>query len=204
MQFPEAFEDELELLCEKLPFDREIFASNTPYFVRSDNVSLKCGQHGVGPYTTFKQIIESLVTCSFSHTPIHSNTEQIALYLIPWCPNLIPAREYRVFVCCDRITAISQQHLYTVYEPCDRIRDAGIITSYYDAVIKEKLAHISSYVMDIAVLEDDTAYFIEVNPFGAEYSSGSSLFGWVEDRDILYGVHRGDRDGTIYVRYTSR
>lgn len=33
------------------------------YFIRTDNVSLKEGKHGVGPYKDFKTIIESIVTC---------------------------------------------------------------------------------------------------------------------------------------------
>lgn len=203
MKFPAAFEDELNLLCEQLTYDRDIFLSDTKYFVRSDFVSLKCGQHGVGPYTSLKCIVESLVTCSASHTPIRPTTKKINLYLIPWV-SISPEREYRVFVCEGKITAISQQHLYSVYESRDRVKDANIITSYFDTSIKVALDHIPSFVMDIAVLDDDTAYFIEVNPFGAEYSSGSSLFGWIEDRDILYGAHRGDSDDTIYLRYTSR
>jgi hypothetical protein len=40
----------------------------------------------------------------------------------------------------------------------------------------EKLdVHVSSYVMDLAFVNGDI-YFIELNPFGSEYGSGSSLF----------------------------
>lgn len=204
-KFPTAYADELDMLCEQISYDRDIFSDDISFFVRTDHVSLKCGQHGVGPYSSFRQIIESVVTCIASHTPIRSNLESIRLYLIPWvCIN--PAREYRVFVHEGQVTAISQQNLYTVYDDAlSRCDDGATICDYFESHMKPTLAGagLVSYSADVAILDDGEPYFIEVNPFGAEYSSGSSLFGWVEDRDILYGERR-ERTGDIYIRFTSR
>ena len=73
-----------------------------------------------------------------------------------------------------------------------------IITSYFENEVKKRVTHIDSYVMDFAILNDDTPYFIELNSFGKEYASGSALFGWIQDYSILYGV----TENTIEFRYT--
>lgn len=207
-KFPRAFEDELEsyILSNQYP---DIF-DGSKYFVRTDIVSLKGGQHGAGPYTDFRSVLESLVTCHMSHTPIQDRTESIKLYLIPWV-EIPQGSEYRVFVYQGKITAISQQDLYCVRE--DRIsthweKHIEVITTYFESFLKQHLNHVWSYAIDIAVMEDEKPFFIEINPFGKEYSSGSSLFGWLQDEDILLG--RAMHDVTdeigstdpIYFRYT--
>ena len=63
------------------------YFDGSKYFVRCNSVSLKYGQHGARPYTTFEQIIESLVTCIETHTPIDNTgkgREPLTLYLLPW------------------------------------------------------------------------------------------------------------------------
>jgi hypothetical protein len=42
----------------------------------------------------------------------------------------------------------------------------------------------------------NTFYFIEQNPFGANYAAGSSLFHWTID-EVLY-----NNDGVVEFRYT--
>ena len=66
-KFPNQYEDELDDLLKD--FDMEDFEE--PMFVRTENVSLKGGQHGVGPYKNLKMIIESLVSCRSTHTPFN-------------------------------------------------------------------------------------------------------------------------------------
>lgn len=186
-----------------------LFTNDKKYFVRSDTVSLKEGIHGVGPYTSVKMIIESLVTCRSGHSPIEVYTEDVKLYLMPWKDNLIFHKEFRVFVKHKRITAISQQHLYTsnkILAPLsEKNRDKlinewiTIINTYFEDTIKDKITILDSYVMDIAILDNDinTPYFIEINSFGKEYSSGSSLFHWIIDDMKLMGRV----ENTIFFRY---
>lgn len=187
--YPKQFEDELDLIS-GLEHEYSGIFDGTEYFVRTDTVSLKEGLHGVGPYTSLKMIIESCVTCRHHHTPITSDTMEITLYLIPW-QRLSRSREYRVFVHENKINAISQQHLYDVYEHSwERVysSDALAILRYFDESIRPRIVHIDSYVIDIAILEDGSPFFIELNPFGTEYSSGSALFGWTQDFADLYGL----------------
>ena len=206
-EFPQSFVDELDMFLSLNRYS-EIF-DGTEYFVRTENVSLKGGKHGVGPYTSMKCIIESLVTCHFGHTPIDNDTTDIVLYLIPWV-SISPDSEYRVFVHNRTITAISQQSLYHVYKSAmleHYEKHISIICSYYESVLKDHLSHTSSYCIDIAVLENDTPFFIEINPFGKQYSSGSSLFGWVQDEGILLWTSNVSGETSappqpIYFRYT--
>jgi hypothetical protein len=129
----------------------------------------------------------------------------LRLYIIPWV-NINKFKEFRVFVCDGKLTAISQQHLYDSNELLASLEDSertviirkwmDIITSYFEGVVKINIDHMSNYVYDFAILDDDSPYFIEINPFGKEYSSGSSLYHWLTDEDKLYG-----KTEFIYFRY---
>eukprot|EP00428_Durinskia_dybowskii_P087233 CAMPEP_0170426692 /NCGR_PEP_ID=MMETSP0117_2-20130122/38805_1 /TAXON_ID=400756 /ORGANISM="Durinskia baltica, Strain CSIRO CS-38" /LENGTH=83 /DNA_ID=CAMNT_0010685801 /DNA_START=40 /DNA_END=287 /DNA_ORIENTATION=- len=70
-------------------------------------------------------------------------------------------------------------------------REARIIMNYFYTEIRAKITHISSYTFDIAILDDDSPFFIEINCFGAKYAAGSALFGWVQDDAMLTGKHPG-------------
>ena len=58
---------------------------------------------------------------------------------------------------------------------------------------------LDSYVMDMALIGDSasTVYFIEINAFGKDYTSGSAAFSWVDDADK---IHARNND-TIYFHY---
>ena len=70
-QFPNMFNEELEELLSNYRYLDYIFNSNIKYFVRTERCSLKYGKYGPGPYTSLRQIIESIVTCIDSHSPLH-------------------------------------------------------------------------------------------------------------------------------------
>jgi hypothetical protein len=205
-RFPHSFDDELEDIVSRYKHLDEIF-DGTEYFIRTENVSLKEGKHGIGPYKDFKSIIESIVTTRLGHSPLKEETTEITLYLCEFKKNLNRLKEFRVFVYKNKITAISQQSLYDVNDILEPLTDKErndliykwieIIKSYFDLEIKQKITHIDSYVMDFAILDDDSPYFIELNSFGKEYASGSALFGWIQDYNILYGL-----SDVIEFRYT--
>ena len=206
-RFPHMFDEELEDMIKKYKHLDEIF-DGTEYFIRTENVSLKEGKHGIGPYKDFKSIIESIVTCRLGHSPLKEETTSIPLYLIKFQNNLNSIREFRVFVHKNNITAISQQSLYDINNILESLQEKekndlinkwiNIIKSYHEKEIIKKITHIDSYVMDFAILDDGSPYFIELNSFGKEYASGSALFSWIDDYNILYGLC-GD---VIEFRYT--
>lgn len=194
MRVSPLYEDDVE----ELSTTAVVPESTKGYFVRSEHVSLKNGVHGTGPYNNFRQIIESIITSKRRHSPLHETDSILKLYLLQWVDIF---QEFRVFVYEGKITAISQQNLYKenvhlhdnaielVSKWCD------LICSYFDTTIKPKL-QLDSYCIDFAILHDGSPYFIEINPFGKEYSSGSALFHWIHDENILYG-----KMNKIHVRY---
>ena len=207
--FPHAFLEEKADIIERYKHTKKYF-DGSKYFVRCNSVSLKYGQHGAGPYTSFEQIIESLVTCIETHTPIDnkSTDKLLTLYLLPW-KKFDRYKEYRIFVYKNKITAISQQNLHAVNEFLSAFpeeedlkkiieKHVQIIWESFIKTIKKKITHTFNYCMDAVILEDGSLYFIEINSFGKEYAAGSALFHWLIDEDKLYS------DGnTIYFRYTA-
>lgn len=174
------------------------------YFVRCNNVSLKCGMHGSGPYYDLKSIVESSVTCIHGHSPVYPGISKLTFYLIEWV-KITPDREFRMFVCNNRVTAISQQYTTRRNKELtgeeNRERKAQewvkILLEYWATEIQPRITHISSYTIDIAILDDGRPYFIEINCFGKEYAAGSSLFHWLLDKEKLYG-HQAN---TVFFRY---
>lgn len=193
-------EDEIDAIIDKYKQYEKYLENGC--FIRTENVSLKYGKHSVGPYFKIRDIIESMLTSPSEHTPVHELP--IKLYIIPWV-EIIKFQEFRVFVCNKKITAISQQSLYQSNDILNKLskdeaelvinRWIEIITTYFNKKIRGSI-DIDSYVYDFGILADDRPYFIEINPFGKEYSSGSSLFHWIIDEDILYG-----KKEEVYFRY---
>lgn len=204
--FTEIYEDELELFLLQNSHKYNNIFDQTKYFVRTENVSMKYGQHKEGPYTNLKTIIESLVSSIQGHTPIYSDTTKIKLYLFPWI-EIQPKKEFRVFVYKKKITAISQQNLYNILFEKDVYYDKIeeeinyyvkiIVNHFYQEIINK--INLESFTYDFALIDDDEPYFIEPNAFGKEYAAGSALFGWINDEDILY---QDCENPTIYFRYT--
>jgi len=173
------------------------------YFVRSDYASLKCGKHGNKVYHSLAEVFESMVTSKRSHSPLGRTGRQaeLSLYLIPWV-NINPDLEFRVFVHQNNITAISQQCIYQKNQCLQRSDIPEIvrkISAYFRDNIRDQVHTLDSYVMDMALVGDgaSTVYFIELNPFGKDYTSGAAAFSWVDDADKLCT----NAPGTIHFRY---
>lgn len=205
----------------------------TGYFVRTDTVSLKDGIHGAGPYYGLGEMLESSITARMGHQGVDGATSHLKYYLFPWKTELHTCREFRVFVSRRRVTAISQQSLYTANSILSSLAARPDLVHtvvqnwvrrllpYIENVVLTRITWMDDFVMDIVllgpppppaeVLRSDASaeklvdvvnpealvpYFIEVNPFGFAYSSGSSLFQWVTDYALLYGLEASVSDKT--------
>jgi len=197
-KFSHLYDDELEYTLNKYHDAFEKIKENDPegaergWFIRVESVSLKYGMHGAGPYKNLKEIIESLVTSSSGHECVKPDSTEITLYFMKWL-DMHPNKEFRIFVKDNKITAISDQHLYTINDWLNTKTDEEIekmvhkILEYFEENIKSKMEFMGSYVMDLALIgEEETPYFIEPNSFGKNYASGSALFHWVYDHDALH------------------
>ena len=123
-KFTALYEDEINIISNELDnLYPDIFNHNENnnqnqtinkigYFIRVNNVSLKYGEHKEGPYYSFRQILESVVSCIQTHTPLKDNTSELIIYFFDWI-DIDPKYEFRVFVHNNKITAISQQNIYS-------------------------------------------------------------------------------------------
>lgn len=193
--------------------DLEEFLGHAQPFVRGEDCSLKYGYYfgpPTGPrgmrdkmkglrFSSVTQVAQALITSPSGHSPMVSvdmTCEGWALDL--WCvPWVHIVDEFRVFVHEHRTTCISQQvwHAARVLDPP---ADGIVQDMAHEAEGVVKGAGLASAVVDVALLNDVAApvvYVIELNPFGAAYSSGSALFEWVRDAE-----HLTARDGPIVVR----
>lgn len=206
-KFPNYYSDELEELNNKYSKVMSKIFNGQEYFIRTEKVSLKYGEHGVGPYNNFREIIESLVTSIPTHCPLYNLQQNyLKIYLLEWI-NINSDLEFRMFVYNNKITAISQQNIYspntllsnTGKTPDEKYvfvkKHLDILMDYFENCIKHKITHISSYTIDIALV-NNRPFFIELNSFGKEYAAGSSLFHWLIDEDKLYNT-----DNKIFFRY---
>jgi len=205
--FSNIYQEDLEDYLAKLSDPFKIFSLNSNYFIRTENVSLKDGCYGVGPYSNFEMIIKSIITAIKGHSPLQANTTNIKLFFLPWI-KIEKGKEVRIFVHNNKITCISQQNLYNKNEYLSNFsndeinkilhRWIEIIVNYFEETIKKKVTHVQSYSIDLALIENDEPYFIEINPFGKEYAAGSSLYHWLLDEEKLYDKNSENK---IYFRY---
>lgn len=114
----------------------------------------------------------------------YGEPEQICLR--DWSPEMSMDFEFRVFVCSDTITAISQYDHYSYYPHLSQHLDflkEGI------EVLWKKFHYrvgVGSYIFDVAYLSKSQSFVvIEFSPFFP--CTGPALFNWTLDKDILEG-----------------
>jgi hypothetical protein len=149
-------------------------------------------------------ILRRLLTSGRSVGRILSLSEHVwtsdpgeAIIVQRWSPDIELAREIRVFCCRGRVTAISQDVWWEKMGWRERYSEGFVpaITEVWENV----KAHLpfDTCTMDVFVTppsENQTdwkAQIIEFNGFGAHLNTGSDLFHWVNDHDILYGERPG-------------
>ena len=149
---------------------------------------------------------------------------ELPLFLFPWVDDLVHPLELRVFVSSRVVTGISQQQLYNAEPiwqkaPLSQIEAlAKKVVAHFEDVVTNIVDNQDTFTYDLgfrcpggfkredgespSAFEDiaikrSTPYFIESNPFGAEYPAGSSLFDWRYDKDRL-----DNQRGDVFIRFT--
>jgi len=100
--------------------------------------------------------------------------------------NLIPTEgEFRGFVYKKNLTAVSQYDSHCYFPELVKNKDtiAKNFVEFHKSI--KHLIEPESYIVDFAILKNGTIKIVELNPFG-EYT-GSALFSWKEDIDIIQG-----------------
>lgn len=162
-------------------------------FVRSESVSCKEGVHGPGPYTTAAAVFESIITARTGHTPmIDVRNGTLDLFVFPW-RELDARYEFRVFVWEGKAVAVSQQRWFEPFAGDCSVKKLQALMWRVIACAEVNVADFSrrngcppTAVADVAMsVSDDKPVFLELNPYGGDYSSGSALFHWALDAEIL-------------------
>lgn len=214
-EFSKLYTEELSDLLERYKNITKPFFNGTNYFIRTEKNSLKYGKYGVGPYTNFEEIIISMCTSISIHRAFDKDDKNCIIYLLPWNELVDIDKEFRVFVKESGITAISQQSIHKkskwlTYKNDNELYElVNQINKFYKNNIECKLHNVDNmynltddncfrnFTFDLACTKFEynseepsktvsDFYFIEPNSFGTQYASGSALFHWINDINILY------------------
>lgn len=117
------------------------------------------------------------------------------MYLIPWREEWASWIEFRCFCYQRHIAAFSQYSWprdvgLSQWGDSALVECAARVVQFCERDIVPKLSDKTGghWVIDVILSKEQMVpHFVEVNPFGAEFSSGSALFNWIRDRDVLYG-----------------
>ena len=111
------------------------------------------------------------------------------LALRRWEPRIDDLMEFRVFVKNNRLTAISQYNHYIIVrsllDETYRNEVKVKLTEFWRKELKQLLQEKKDYIVDLAVLSDNSVYLIEMNPFAP--TTGASMFDWRIDDELLHG-----------------
>ena len=116
------------------------------------------------------------------------------IILLPWNSNMNSEMEFRCFVYEGVLTAISQYEYAQVYESLQNhefLKTISESITFFHKKISSSIKF-NSYVFDVflspVIKESKKEYFvylIELNPFSGDLSSGSCLFDWEDDKNII-------------------
>merc|ERR1712083_668722 len=107
------------------------------------------------------------------------------LVLQPWEADITQASELRVIIVDREIAGISQQFWFKSFGHTQKSAAAivqPVRDLWYDRLLPK--CPYADCVLDVYISQGE-AHLIEVNPCGWWGSSGSGLFQWVRDRDLL-------------------
>jgi hypothetical protein len=116
----------------------------------------------------------------------HLDAEDAGFIIVkPWI-TINPKFEFRAFVNDGKVTAASQQFVYQFFEYSEE-ELFKIAKAIFESNVMKYLPF-KEAILDLYWDEkEEKLMLIECNPFGTWASGGSSLFHWINDRDLLYG-----------------
>lgn len=169
---------------------RLIMDTDVTYFVR---LSCSSPKHNIPirPINTADQVLDYITESPKYLQFEYTRTKPTFLVLIPWNNKLNKKFEFRLFIKDRKITCASQQEWYTSYGYTEQelvmIREALMNVPFL-----EELPY-SDVVVDAWIdPETKSCNLIECNPWGTHCASGSALFHWEQDRDLIYGKASGE------------
>ncbi len=182
-------ESELEDLHQLQQTIKTKITTHSPLFARLSGTSGK-NEEGLYPLNDDMDVLNFITTNRLFLQQEYVINKQTDLILMPWNDQLNERYEFRIFVYQGKLTGISSQKWYHLFQYSDQELDL-IIQAMSDLKFLADLPY-QTFVGDVYVnldLEKNTSVsnLIECNPFGAHCGAGSSLFNWMTDYDQLHG-----------------
>ena len=168
-------------------FDKYIPKNDNGYFFRMNRCSPKDAFYGCHIWSG-SDIIKTMVSSERCHKNLKWYDQEYII-LKPWNNKYEDRKqwEFRCFCYNGKLTAISQ---YKWHESFDW---SMVSLSDWDTIVNNisdfymKHNKFSDCVIDVYVDPNYKIELVEFNSFGMELASGSALFEWKQDSDILYG-----------------
>lgn len=174
-------------LCKKLAHFFHSYVGGA--FVKTGKTSGKNDKQ-LKPLYDLEAVFDRLTSCAafLREWEACLEGEAVVVCVAPWDYALHTDREFRVIVHERRVVAVSQQKWFLKACPALASEPETFLAAILDACdgICEALPYPHA-VMDMWVDECFVAHLIEVNPGEGWASSGSSLFHWLRDADVLQG-----------------
>jgi gamma-glutamylcyclotransferase (GGCT)/AIG2-like uncharacterized protein YtfP len=167
-----------------------VFVAYFAYLINTDNANTKMIAIARTPYLKVRSGADAM-SLMLSSERLYSDLldwirfgepEQICLRI--WESDLTLDNEFRVFVCNNRMTAISQYDHYTFYPDLSSKKDF-LFNGIYDLwTTVHPYIGLPTYVIDIAYLpKKGTFVVIELSPFSP--CTGPACFHWQQDKSVL-------------------
>lgn len=171
----------------KLQYPRDI-----PMFVKLTSSSAKNETKPKPMYTVndiidFMTFRQQFLQLDYKNYFEYKFNQSKGIVLMPWNDHIDNRSEFRVFIRNKQLIAISQQCWYNVfhYTPEElHIIPQSICTMFYTKL--RDLLELPSAILDVTVdFKTKQTYLIEINPWATWATSGSALFDWVNDHEII-------------------
>lgn len=167
-------------------FDTVDIDSRQEYFLRLSCCSYK-SDFPVKPLAGKSQFVDVMTSSKIFLRNEYNRPRNTYVVLVPY-EEIPQSCEFRLFVHNKKLTAVSQQHCYDVFPYSDsELKNICTALEKMDET-KWDFIRYNSFVADVWYnKKENTVKLIECNPFGAFSSSGSALFDWIDDFDLLHG-----------------
>ncbi|KAL2070987.1 hypothetical protein VTL71DRAFT_14013 [Oculimacula yallundae] len=170
--------------------------SSEGFFVRVSNCSLKDADDGNQKplYTIYSALLKIISSKRAVHSLLdlqsESDTVDHKIFFFPYFAGLDKLSEWRCFIFRGEIVAISQTRFYQNHH--SGVKDESLRELVRQARrLWQEIApafDFKSTILDLyADVRDDgfEVKLIEMNPWGAHLGTGSLLFHWIDDKEIL-------------------
>ena len=163
------------------------YMNGEEYFIRMSSTSGK-NEKSLRSFTRTDDILDHITGMKlFVDQEYKRLDKESYLILIPWNNQIESRHEFRIFVVNNKLTGVSQQNRYDLYQHSTEELEA-FESALNNISFLDKCPY-ATYVADVYVdIQTKRCCLIELNPFGAHSGAGAALFNWMVDYELLHGL----------------